>query len=302
MTLADPIAGQHSWDLAVGDEVVPHCQVQSLLGGGRSYEAYLAFDERLLTPVVVKVVRPHLVDDPSTLNGLRREVDLIGRLSHPVVVRGFHAATNGDRPYVALERLLGPRLSTLLRKHGALPLDQLLPLGMELCSALHYLHGSDVVHLDVKPSNIIMGQAPRLIDLSIARSAEAAARLDHVVGTDRYMAPEQCDPPRTGNPGPASDMWGLGATMFEAIAGLRAFPDGSTRSDSADADRWPQLMHGPRDLPRGTPAPLAAVVLAALSSDPRLRPEPVEMFDVLESMVAMLPRPTLGLFRPGGNR
>ncbi len=302
MTPADLITVQQSWDLAVGDEVVPHCQVQSLLGGGRSYEAYLAFDERLMTPVVVKVVRPHLVDDPSTIHGLCREVELVGRLNHPVVVRGFHASTSGERPYLALERLVGPRLSTLLRKQGALPLDQLLPLGLELCSALHYLRGSDVVHLDVKPSNIIMGQVPRLIDLSIARSAEAAARLDHVVGTDRYMAPEQCDPPRTGNPGPASDMWGLGATMFEAIAGFRAFPDGSCDPDAPNEDRWPQLIHGPTVLPRGIPAALAEVVMAALAQHPDRRPDPAEMFDVLESMVGDLPRPTLGLFRPGGNR
>ena len=301
MTLADLITVQQCWNLAVGDEVVPHCRVQTLLGGGRSFEAYLAFDERLLTPVVVKVVRPHLVDDPSTIHSLRREVELVGRLSHPIIVRGLHATTSGDRPYLALERLVGPRLSTLLRKHGSLPLDQLLPLGMELCSALHYLRGSDVVHLDVKPSNIIMGQSPRLIDLSIARSVEAAAGLDHAVGTDRYMAPEQCDPPRSGRPGPASDMWGLGATLFEAIAGHRAFPDGSTESDASDQDRWPQLIDQPLDLPRGTPSALAAVVLAALSSDPRHRPEPVEMFDILESMVPDLPRPTLGMFRPGGS-
>ena len=302
MTPADLSTVEQSWDLAVGDDVVPHSHMQSLLGGGRSYEAYLAFDERLMTPVVVKVVRPHLVDDTPTINGLRREVELVGRLNHPVIVRGLHATTNGDRPYLALERLAGPRLSTLLRKHGALPLDQLLPLGMELSSALHYLRGSDVVHLDVKPSNIIMGQVPRLIDFSIARPVNEAALLDHIIGTDRYMAPEQCDPPRHGTPGPDSDMWGLGATMFEAIAGHRAFTDGSTRPDAPAEDRWPQLTHQPTSLPRGTPATLTEAVLAALSRNPGQRPKPAEMFDILESMVALLPRPTLGLFRPSGNR
>jgi serine/threonine protein kinase len=288
-----------SWDLAEGDLVVPLCQVQSLLGGGRSYEAYLAFEDRLMTPVVVKVVRPHLVDDPATLNGLRREVEMLGRLNHPVIVRGFHADTGGDRPHVVLERLMGPRLSTLLRKHGRLPLDQLLPLGMELCSALHYLRMSDVVHLDVKPSNIIMGPVPRLIDLSIARSVADAAALDHVVGTDRYLAPEQCDPPATGVPSPASDIWGLGATLFESIAGYRAFPDGTKDGSAPIGERWPQLVHLPADLPRDVPAPLADAILASLSMRPEDRPAPAELFDVLESMLARLPRPKLGLFRPG---
>ena len=299
MTLAEPMAPADAWGLAVGDEVVPHCTVQSLLGGGRSYEAYLAFDDRLLTPVVVKIVRPHLVDDPGTLGGLRREVDLIGRLNHPVIVRGFRAQTDGDRPHIVLERLMGPRLSTLLRKYGRLPLDQLLPLGMELASAVHYLGGAGTVHLDIKPSNIIMGTVPRLIDLSIARSVEAAAALDHVVGTDRYLAPEQCDPPRTGRPGPASDVWGLGATLFEAVAGFRAFPDGTGDPSAPAEDRWPQLAQPAAPLPRDVPAPLADLLLRALSPDPADRPLPVAMFDELEALVARLPRPTLGLFRPG---
>jgi serine/threonine-protein kinase len=302
MTLADVTTRSTSWSLAEGDEVVPLCRVQSLLGGGRSYEAYLAFDERLMTPVVVKVVRPHLVDDPSTLHGLRREVELLGRLNHPVIVRGFHAETGGERPHVVLERLMGPRLSTLLRKHGRLPLDQLLPLGMELCSALHYLRVVGVAHLDVKPSNIIMGPVPRLIDLSIARSTAEAAELDHVVGTDRYLAPEQSDPPRTGTPGPEADVWGLGATLFEAVAGYRAFPDGTAEADAPDDQRWPQLTHPPADLPRDVPPALAEAILATLSMDPADRPLPADLFDLLESLVAQLPRPTLGLFRPGSRR
>jgi serine/threonine protein kinase len=299
MTLADPIAPADAWGLAVGDEVVPHCTVQSLLGGGRSFEAYLAFDERLLTPVVVKIVRPHLVDDPATLRGLRREVDLVGRLNHPVIVRGFRAEAEGERPHIVLERLMGPRLSTLLRKYGRLPLDQALPLGMELASAVHYLGVTGTVHLDIKPSNIIMGTVPRLIDLSIARSVEEARALDHVVGTDRYLAPEQCDPPRTGFPCPASDVWGLGATLFEAVAGYRAFPDGVADPGAPAEDRWPQLTDSPVPLPRDVPAPLADLILRALSPDTEARPLPAEMFDVLEELVGRLPRPTLGLFRPG---
>ena len=76
---------------------------------------------------------------------------------------------DGPRPHLVLEHLEGPRLSQLLRKHGALPMEQLLPLALELASALHYLAGQDVVHLDVKPSNVIMGAPARLIDLSVTR-------------------------------------------------------------------------------------------------------------------------------------
>lgn len=291
-------ADEHRWRFQRGDEVVPRCTALEKLGGGNAYEAYVVFDERLFTPVVVKIVRPHLVEDSATLRGLRREVDMVGRLNHPVIVRGFHADVEPPRPYLALERLLGPRLSTLLRKHGTLPLEQLLPLALELSSALHYLREVGVVHLDVKPSNIIMGTTPRLIDLSIARDVDRAAELDHVVGTDRYLAPEQADPPVTGTPGPPADVWGLGAVMFESIAGAPPFPAGARDEDAAPAERWPQLVEDPGPLPKGTAIVVADLVLQCLARDPADRPEPAELFERLEPLVHKLPKPRLGLFRP----
>ena len=199
-----------SWELHEGEEIAPGLLAMSRLGGGHAYEAYLAWSERLYCHVVVKIVRPDQTEDARTLRGLRREVEMLGRLDHPVVVRCFGSVVDGPRPHVVLEHLDGPRLSSLLRKHGPLPLEQLLPLALQICSALHYLSLQDVVHLDIKPSNIIMGSTPRLIDLSIARSTEAAARLDHVVGTDDFLSPEQCDPQGTGfppAPRPTSGDW-----------------------------------------------------------------------------------------------
>jgi serine/threonine protein kinase len=281
---------ERSWGLSQGDALVEHCTVVRKLGGGRAYEAFEAFDARMQVPVVVKVVRPHLVEDRATLRGLQREVDLLGRLNHPVVVRGFHARTTGTRPYVALEYLPGPRLSTLIRTQGRLPLEQVLPLGIDLCTGLHYMHACDVVHLDVKPSNIIMDATPRLIDLSVARSVAAAAGLDHVIGTDRYMAPEQCDPAAGRPPGPASDVWGLGATLYEALFGRRPFTDDAQQPH-------PQRIDDPAPPDAGPPEVVAAV-MACLQRDPAARPTPVELIDVLAQARADLPRPRIGFFRP----
>ena len=131
-----------SWGFLEGDEITPGLTAVRLLGGGSSYEAYLAFDDLRFSPVVVKIVRPDQVDDRHTLRGLEREVDTLGTVNHPSIVRGFHAVLDGPRPLLVLENLDGPRLSTLIRKHGALPLQQLLPLAIELCSATHYSAGS----------------------------------------------------------------------------------------------------------------------------------------------------------------
>lgn len=289
-----------SWGLAAGDEIVPGRVAHRLLGGGRSYEAYLAFDESLYAAVVVKVLRPGLVADETSLRHLRREADMLDRLRHPVIVRSFAACLQGPRPHLVLEHLEGPRLSRLLRQHGPLPLEQLLPLALELCAALHYLAGQRVVHLDVKPSNTIMGAPPRLIDLSIARSFEKAADLDFVVGTDHYLAPEQAVP-GSYPVGPAADIFGLGATLFEACAGYKAW----SSKDYAAPDgtrRWPQVDTPPRELPRHVPAPVAQIVLGCLARRPTDRPVAAEVATALEPLVARLPKPVLGGFRPKTRR
>ena len=134
-----------------------------------------------------------------------------------MIVRGLHADLGGCRPYLAMERVPGPRLSSLIRKVRSVSVEQFLPLGMQIASALHYLHECGIVHLDVKPSNIIMDSTPRLIDFSIARGFDDAGILDHVVGTDQYLAPEQADPNGAFPVGPASDVWALGVTLIHAL-------------------------------------------------------------------------------------
>jgi serine/threonine-protein kinase len=158
----------------------------------------------------------------------------------------------------------------------------------------------DVVHLDVKPSNIIMGSPPRLIDLSIARSVEAAGRLDHVVGTDSYLAPEQADPV-SEPPGPPADVFGLGATLFEACAGFTPWSSKDLRTDEGGAG-YPQLRMPPRELPRAVPPAVAEIVLACLSRKPGDRPTAAQVAEALEPLIAKLPKPVLGGFRPQKRR
>ncbi|MGH2821335.1 MAG: serine/threonine protein kinase, partial [Actinomycetota bacterium] len=149
--------GREDWGLAEGDEIVSGRHVLERLGGGRRYEAYLAWDEGLYSLVVVKVLRPGQVDDRRALDAIAAEAAVLEGINHPVIVRGFGLFLDGPRPHLVLEHIEGPRLSTLLRKYSALPPEQWLPLALQICSALHYLRIKGVVHLDVKPSNIIMG-------------------------------------------------------------------------------------------------------------------------------------------------
>jgi eukaryotic-like serine/threonine-protein kinase len=280
-----------SWKLSEHDEIVPGRRAVRLLGGGRRYEAYLAWDDHLRALVVAKVVRPDQVADPVALRGLATEAGLLECLAHPMLVRSFGAVLDGERPHLVLELIDGPRLSTLIRRYG-LSIEQLLPLALNLCAALHYLAGERVVHLDVKPRNIVMAATPRLIDLSVAHTFDQLTRLHSHVGTDPYMAPEQCDPDRFGEIGPPADVWGLGVTLYEALARTGPFARGR--------ERFPQLHHPPRRLPDGVPPVLVGAIAACLAPRPGDRPTAGELADELEPIVDALPPPRLGRFRPGG--
>lgn len=287
-----------SWRLREGDDITPELTAMRLLGGGSAYEAYLAFDDVTLAPVVVKLLRPDQVDDETSLRGLAREVDGLARANHPVVVRALRHVPDGERPHVVLENIDGPRLSSLVRRHGRLSEQQYVPLAIDLAAALHYFRRIDLCHLDIKPSNVIMGAPARLIDLSVARTSRAAGALTSRIGTDLYMAPEQAAPGDLGVPGFASDVWGLGATLFHAVAGYRPFDGGDP--DAADLEaRYPQLVEEPYTLPEGVPGEVAEVLYAALSFHPGDRPEPREVADALEPVLTAQP-PARLTFRVNG--
>jgi eukaryotic-like serine/threonine-protein kinase len=287
-----------SWELAEGDEIAPGRTALKRLGGGRRYDAYLAFDGHMHAVVVCKVVRPHLTDDERTLRGLAEEWEMLSRLDHPVIVRGFDAVLEGERPHIVLEHLEGPRLSTLVRRYGPLPAEQLVPLAVQLSSAVHYLTNEGVVHLDIKPSNTIMGAPPRMIDLSVALGMEDAARLRTQVGTDAYMAPEQCDPERLGPVGPAADVWGLGVTLYRAATGELPYSEPGEDNDGPLEVQYPQLAERALPVDARIPPEVAEAIMDCLAFEPGLRPAPAELAERLEPVLGALPRPRLSRLKP----
>lgn len=292
-----------SWEFAEGDEIAPGLVAIDSLGGGYVYETWLAWHDRLFSIVVAKLIRPDQVDSERARRSLRREAETLERLAHPMLVRSFGADLEGPRPLIVLEQLEGPTLRSLLRRYGPLPLEQLMPLALNLCSVVHYLQTEGMVHLDIKPGNIVMGAPPRVIDLSLARSFDRAAALDEPVGTDAYMAPEQCDPKRLGPVGPAADVWGLGASIYEALAGQQPFPRKHDREEddewASPEERWPQLAEEPYPLPEGLPEGAVEPFLACLAPDPGGRPSAASLAATLEPLVASIRRRSvLGRLRP----
>jgi serine/threonine protein kinase len=277
-----------TWGLSEGDEIVPGRWALKPIGGGNRYEVYLVWDDHLQALGVAKLLRPDQVEDEKGLRDLAREAEVLDELAHPVLIRAFDAVLDGERPHVLIEHLEGPSLRRLIKRGGALPLQQALPLAANVAGALQYMANDGYVHLDCKPDNIVMGLPPRLIDLSIARTIERAARSKGPIGTAAYQAPEQCADPSAPEPmGPPADAWGLGATLFHAIAGRRPFPKGDRGADGAA--RYPQLVEEPGPLPDDLPGSLRELVFDLLQKDPDARPTCGEAIERLEPLIADLP-------------
>jgi serine/threonine protein kinase len=272
-------APPHRWDLR-GALIAPGRAVLRRLGGGGDYEVFLVWDDRLCAAAAAKVIRPDRLDDDGARRRLRREAELLTELVHPALPRCFDVDIDVEVPHALLELVEGPALNRLVRQVGSLDTAQVVSLGVQIAGVLHFLASNGVVHLDVKPGTVVMSSAPKLIDLSLARTIASASRLTGTVGTSPYLAPEQCIVPHGAVVGPAADVWGLGVTLYFAATGFRPFRDVDWRSESS-AD-FPQVEDLPEPLPRSVPDFLANVIVDCLSADPELRPTPVEIILQLE--------------------
>ena len=268
-----------SWNFRDGEEIVPGRVAVDVLGGGIRAEAWLAWDTTLHTIVVVKLLRPTYVGNDRAIRAMAREVRALERLAHPAIVRMFDYSLEAERPFIVLESLDGPRVSTLLRRFGAFTPEQLIPLGLEVASALAYLHNLGMVHMDVKSKNIIMSSAPKLIDLGLVRPLREVEDLTSPVGTAGYMSPEQSKNDTIGSFGPPGDVWGLGVTLYEAVALRMPFPKGT------EAEPYPQVRLAPEPLPRKVPEPIANIIMSTLAYEPGERPTAKELAADLEGLL-----------------
>lgn len=288
-----------SWEYSEGDEIVPGRYALRRIGGGSAYEAYLAWDQHLGHLVVAKIIRPDHVEDAGHLKALAREADLLNGLSHPIIVRCFDAVLEGPVPHLVLEHLEGNTLRHLIR-FGPVPMEQLLPLALSMCSGIHYLSNMDVVHLDIKSRNTVMGVPPRIIDFSVARTKTDAKKITGLIGTDPYMAPEQCAPGERGEIGTPADVWGMGVALYRAANATLPFPRDKDYDRSDPIQRFPQLKRPPAIFKEKVPPLLEETILRCLEPDPSDRPEAMDVAETLEPLIAALPRkPVLRRARPG---
>jgi eukaryotic-like serine/threonine-protein kinase len=245
-------AADSTWGLGRGDLLSPGRRAIRRLGEGGAHEAYLV-DVGDGLRAVAKLPRPCLAQDLHCLAALSREGRALRRLASPAVPRHLDTVLAGPRPHLLMEYVPGPTLRTAIAAHGPLATGVVATLGCELACALATIADAGWVHLDVKPSNVLLNARPRLLDFELARPAAEARRITVPTGTWQYMPPEQRAAGTGAEPlGPAADVFGLALTLCEALAGrpierlpAPAPPRGDLGSVLADA-----LAAAPCDRPR----------------------------------------------------
>jgi eukaryotic-like serine/threonine-protein kinase len=200
-------------------------------GRGSTGTVYLSHDPFYGRDVAIKLYHATNTDDAEGRNARRMflgEAKMVGKLQHPNIVPIYDAGEEEGRRYVVTEHIHGARtLSQYCRSGSLLPVDQVVSIMYKCAKALHYAHSRGVVHRDIKPSNILLTQEGdvRIVDFGIALVADSdVSRLEGVAGSPAYMSPEQVQ----GHELDArSDLYSLGAVMYEMLSGQRVFRAGA---------------------------------------------------------------------------
>ena len=257
--------------------MAPGYRVLRHLARGKALDVYDVWSEERHALCVAKTIRPDRLDDAGTRRRLTREGRVLLSLTHPHIVRAYQLIEQ-PRPVLALEALTGATLDYVLDTRARrLPAVEITYLGLQLCSAVRYLHRFGLLHLDLKPTNVISEAGiAKLIDLSVARPPGPARP---GIGTRQYMSPEQA---RGGVLGPAADVWGIGAVLFAAATQRRPFYELDGETKYAQLDGRAPRVGAFRRLPRA----LAEAIDVTLEPEPGNRPQVAELSAMLEVLVS----------------
>jgi len=277
--------------LTPGTKLGPY-EIQSPLGAGGMGEVYRGRDTRLNRTVAVKVLTSHLSDNPELKQRFEREAKAISSLNHPNICTLHDIGSQDGVDFLVMEHLEGETLAQRMRK-GPLPVDLVMKVGREIADALDKAHRADIVHRDLKPGNVMLTKSgAKLLDFGLAKpvhplsvasgsapllsaaltmsspSPQLSPLTTHgtIIGTIQYMSPEQIE----GREADArSDIFALGAVLYEMVTGKRAF-DGKSQLTVASAI----LEKDPEPIPtlRANVSPaLVHVIDGCLNKDPDQR-------------------------------
>lgn len=260
--------------LVEGAQLGGRYRIRRFVAAGGMGEVYEADDQLLGDPVAIKLLRPDLVRKPGAQARFAEEIRLARKITHPNVCRVFDAGLDHERVFYTMELYPGTTLKMHLLELPRLTIEQLAPIAAQILAGLGAAHAVEVVHADLKPSNVLMLPSGRVVvtdfGLALPCCATLACRCDmpHLIGTPAYMAPEQVT---GGMVLDGTDLFSFGVILYEALTGELPW-DGDTPMELANA-RLRAAPPPPRALVPDLDARWDEVIRACLQVERTNRPK-----------------------------
>ncbi len=276
----------------VGTLVDGRYEVRALLARGGMATVYEALDTRLDRVVALKVMHPHLAEDPGFVSRFEREAKAAARLSHPHVVGVFDQGESDGLVYLAMEYIPGRTLRDVVREFGPLTTEQALVFIDPVLEALVAAHAAGFVHRDIKPENVLISDDGRVkvADFGLARAvsdAGSSATTGMIIGTVAYLSPEQVE---HGDADGRSDIYSAGVLLYELITG--STPHAGESPLAIAYQHVNTDVPAPSSINSSIPAEADALVVAATRRDPDMRyPTAAAFLADVRRVRGMLPPP-----------
>ncbi|MHA7963641.1 Stk1 family PASTA domain-containing Ser/Thr kinase [Paenibacillus sp. CAU 1782] len=254
----------------IGHDLGGRYEILSRVGGGGMALVYKAHDVLLNRNVAVKVLRQQFVNDEEFIRRFRREAQSAAALSHPNVVSIYDVGQENDTHYIVMEYVEGNNLNEIIQERAPLQVQEAVRIAAQICDALEHAHHNHIIHRDIKPHNILIGNNGRVkvTDFGIAR-AVTSSTITHtgsVVGSVHYFSPEHAKGINTGE---KSDLYSLGIVIYQMLTAKLPFLGESPISVALK--HLQESFEDPRRVNPHIPQSVENIILKAMRKNPAER-------------------------------